>query len=580
MDSRRKSGPNLSDIDDGVEYGSIHNTWSPPMILRLEGITRPDTNDAARLAELDAFGILDTEPEEEFDDVVQIARTICDAPLALVSLIAADRQWVKARVGFLPRETDLNSSICKYALSVLDLLIIPDLTADPRTRCNPLVLGAPHLRFYAGAPLRTPSGNVLGTLCIIDHQPRPAGLTEPQADVLRRLARQVMALMRERRQLVRLQAEERQTRAASTRRAALLELGDHLRGSTSIPDMTAKASEIVGRTLGSSRAGYGELDATGAFITIYQDWNTPGSESLVGRHRFADYGSLGPTIARGESIIVCAVTADPRTAAQAASFAAINISAMLNVPVQERGRTVGVFFVHNSTPRDWAPEEIAFARNVADRVQVGIGRLRAEEQQAVLNRELSHRMKNMLAMVQAIATQTMRNALDLDVARDALANRLTAMGKAHDLLLKGALDSASLEAVIRAALVIHDDAQEGRIRIAGPYVHVGSKAALSLALMIHELGTNAAKYGALSTPDGFVSMSWCLDHQEAEPLVRMCWSEHGGPPVAAPGRKGFGSRLIERGGAGTFGGTVLLSYPPQGMICEVVAPLAGIGAEE
>jgi hypothetical protein len=99
MDGRRSGRPSLSDIDNGVEHGSIHYTRSRPMIFQLEETIRPDTSDAARLTELDAFGILDTEPEEEFDDVVQIARTICDAPLALVSLIAPDRQWFKALKG-------------------------------------------------------------------------------------------------------------------------------------------------------------------------------------------------------------------------------------------------------------------------------------------------------------------------------------------------------------------------------------------------------------------------------------------------------------------------------------------------
>ena len=88
------------------------------------------TSDPNRLAELEAYGILDTAPEEGFDDVVEIARLICEAPVALVSLVARDRQWFKARVGFAPCETDLNSSVCAYALSEPDLLIIPDLTAD------------------------------------------------------------------------------------------------------------------------------------------------------------------------------------------------------------------------------------------------------------------------------------------------------------------------------------------------------------------------------------------------------------------------------------------------------------------
>ena len=146
-----------------------------------------------------------------------------------------------------------------------------------------------------------------------DRRRAPAeGLTEAQADALRRLARQVMILMRERQQVAQLRADEEQARAASIRRAAQVELGDHLRDVDTISEMTAKAAEIVGRTLGASRAGYGELDATGEFITIHQDWTTPGSASLVGRHRFADYGAIGETLDRGEILIVRAVTEDPQ----------------------------------------------------------------------------------------------------------------------------------------------------------------------------------------------------------------------------------------------------------------------------
>ena len=266
--------------------------------------------------------ILDTAPEQAFDDVVQLARLLCGSPVALISLVDSDRQWFKARVGFPRCETDLNSSVCVYALSEPDLLVIPDLTADPRTCRNPLVTGDPHIRFYAGAPLRMPSGRVLGSLCVLDHQPRPGGLTEDQADGLRRLARQVTTLIDERRQIALVKAEEIYARAASLRRAALIELGDFLRNEASIPAMTHRAAEIVGRTLDASRTGYGELDAAGEHITIHRDWTTVGSDSLVGRHRFMDHETLGPCLSRGETLVVDAVAEDPRTVETAALLSA------------------------------------------------------------------------------------------------------------------------------------------------------------------------------------------------------------------------------------------------------------------
>ena len=161
----------------------------------------PDVLDAGRLAALDAYDILDTAPEKGFDDVVLLARNICDTPVALVSFVAGNRQWFKARIGFADCETDLNSSVCAHVLAEPDLLVIPDLTKDARTRGNPLVAGGPRIRFYAGAPLRTPEGEVLGSLCVIDGEPRPGGLSQAQAESLRALAGQVMAQMELRRAL-------------------------------------------------------------------------------------------------------------------------------------------------------------------------------------------------------------------------------------------------------------------------------------------------------------------------------------------------------------------------------------------
>ncbi|PXW63066.1 GAF domain-containing protein [Methylobacterium sp. B4] len=543
------------------------------MIHRPESSLTPDTSDPDRLAELEALEILDTVPEEGFDDAVQIARLICHAPVALISLVAADRQWFKARAGFPDCETDLGRSVCAYALSAPDLLVIPDLSTDPRTRNNPLVTGEPHIRFYAGAPLRTPSGHVMGSLCVIDHRPRPEGLTEAQQDGLRRLARQVMILLRERRQLARMQAAEVLTRAAAARRAALIELGDHLRDRGTVEEMTATAAEIVGRTLNGSRAGYGELDASGRFVSIPRDWSLPGELSLVGRHRLADYGSLGPVIERGDTLVVSDVGTDGRTAEHAAPFGAINITAMLNVPVRERGRTVGLLFVHSPTVRSWAPEEIAFARNVADRVQVGLARLRAEEQQAVLNKELAHRLKNTLAIVQSIATQTLRGVAERPLV-EAFERRVLALSRAHDVLMQSSWTAARMRAAIESVLAMQAD--HDSYALDGPDLDISPQAALSLSLLLHELATNALKYGALSAGTGRVRVTWHVEEGQAPsqaPTLVLGWTERGGPGVTAPsGRGGFGSKLIRMGLVGTRAADI--RYDSVGLRAEFRAPLA------
>ena len=198
----------------------------------------------------------------------------------------------------------------------------------------------------------------------------------------------------------------------------------------------------------------------------------------------------------------------------------------------------------------------------------------AEKRQTMLNHELSHRMKNMLAMVQSIAFQTLRSAPSVAVARETLSARIVALSKAHDLLLEDTAEAADLRAIAAAAVAPHDEEDQPRFALDGPAVSVGPRAAMALSLMLHELATNAAKYGALSAPAGRVAIAW----QTIGPRFELRWRESEGPPVTAPTRLGFGSRLIERGLAADVGGKVVVAYPPDGVICTVNATLASLQA--
>jgi GAF domain-containing protein len=153
--------------------------------------------EAARLAALDRYAILDTDPEESFDALVILASYVCKTPMAMLSLLDDHRQWFKSSVGVQVRETPLEVSICAHAIKQQDLFVVPDTLQDARFRENPLVLGEPHIRFYAGAPLINEDGYALGTLCVLDRQPRELDLEQRQAlKSLRQLALRQMELRR------------------------------------------------------------------------------------------------------------------------------------------------------------------------------------------------------------------------------------------------------------------------------------------------------------------------------------------------------------------------------------------------
>jgi two-component sensor histidine kinase len=520
-----------------------------------------DETDARRAEALARLLVLDTPGEQAFDDIVFIASQTCDAPIALISLLDTDRQWFKARIGLDVSETPIDQSVCRLDIDDPDVLEVLDLTRDPRTRDNPLVTGTRAFRYYAGAPLTLRTGEIVGRLCVIDTQARPHGLSDTQKTLLNALARQASDHLELRRIA---SASERLARLQT----ALVQIGESIRNSSDVQTMTHEASAIVGRVLDVARAGFGLVAEDVRHVEVEPDWTADGVASIAGRHRFEDYGTIREHLVRGDALVIEDVRTDPRTAADPAALTAVGAVALVNMPVRQQGRTVAVLIVNALTRRIWQPEELAFLRSVADRLEAGVARIRGERQQDMLNGEISHRLKNMLSMVQAIASQTLRDVPDRRPV-ESFEQRLMALSAAHDVLLQKSWADADLRIVARA--VVEAVGFGDRVHMEGPEIALGSRAALAFSLVMHELMTNACKYGALCREGGHVELVWSIEAANAGDELVVRWRETGGPPVVAPTRRGFGSKLVRLGLLGQGG--VDLRFLADGLEADLRAPV-------
>lgn len=237
------------------------------------------------------------------------------------------------------------------------------------------------------------------------------------------------------------------------------------------------------------------------------------------------------------------------------------------VPVTRHGRREDVWWTYSFGPIDLEDKVggvLVVCRDVTSEH-------RATDAIKLINEELKHRVKNTLAVLGAVASQTFRDKsskADLEKYQE----RIAAFGRAHDLLTAANWAAAPLHDVISTALRPYRTGQ-GRFAVTGPALVVKSRQALALSLAIHELATNALKYGGLSATSGRVSITWSTEDRAGEPQFVFIWREFGGPPVSAPAASGFGSRLISRALKDDFGGSVELSYESTGLVCRLTAPI-------
>lgn len=314
------------------------------------------------------------------------------------------------------------------------------------------------------------------------------------------------------------------------RQSAIITLGDRLQALASVDDMVAATATILADSFEVPIVDYDDIEAGAASVAIGRMVLTPFVEDLRAGRAIMKRDGMAPFVV---------------------------------MPVVERGTLVALLHVSSAAPRDWSAEEVQFLRDVAHRLRAAVERLRAAERQEILNGELSHRVKNTLSVVQAIAMQTLSSQIDRG-SMEAFGNRLKALAAAHDVLLTRSWAAAEIADVVQATLASFP---ADRVRVNGPELPIGARTAMSLSLLIHELATNAVKHGALSVPAGHVLIDWAINEGQLE----MRWVERGGPPAIAPTRRGFGSRIINMGLTGS--GDVKLHYASDGLTVEMTAPV-------
>jgi PAS domain S-box-containing protein len=482
-------------------------------------IAGPTWDEGRRSSALRSFGMLDTPREKDFDELAKMASRICDAPIAVVNLVDTSRQFFKAEVGLGVRTVPLENAFCRHALLEDDILVIPDATNDARLNCNPLVTGAPHIRSYAGALLRTEDGFPIGTVCVLDYKVRP--FTDDQVEMLQFLARQAMTQLELRRTVA--QQKRLIDRATSAERQK-----------ANFERVVRQASDFIAIA-----------DARGKIAFLNQ-----AARELVGLGADA----LLPT----EVTDYIAVEDHEMFASEIKPLIRAGESCEREIRLRDFATNIAVPALFNMFPiRDDQDEIVGYGVVTKDLTDQKV----EEARRAEMMSEAAHRIKNTLSIVQAIVSQSLKTAGTLQDAKDVISKRVTALAKAQDILTSAESAMADISDVVASALAPHD-AGYGRFVFSGPSRTLASRQALGLSLALHELATNAAKYGALSGDQGQVEIIWSVaDDGE----FHFDWTETGGPIVVAPTRTGFGSQLIRRMVAPYFGGHAEVDYRPEGV---------------
>ncbi|WP_163959600.1 sensor histidine kinase [Sphingomonas insulae] len=484
---------------------------------------------------MDAYDLESLRNSAALNRITDFAAALCEAPVALVSLVEETRQTFISRSGLDITETSRETSFCAHAMLGDHIMVVPDATRDPRFVDNALVTGDLHIRFYAGAPLISDDGIPLGSLCVIDTKPRE-GLTPLQMQGLSTLADNVMARLRDSRDAAAWRATERDTRRrlidSEDRFRTLADTMPQMVWST-LPDgyhdyYNARWYEFTGTPQGSTDGeGWNDVfhpDDQERAWAVWRDSLTTGNPYQI-EYRLRHFdGTYRWVLGRA-------------------------------LPIRDDTGRITRWF---GTCTDIHEQKLAL------------------HEREVISQELSHRIKNIFAVISGLISFAARSRPDFAPIAADLRQRITALGRAHDFVRphspasRPSAQQDSLHGLLGELFEPYRRDDRLPITITGDEIAIDDRSATPLALLFHELATNATKYGALSTHDGAVDIAIARDG----PLVTMRWSERGGPVVVEPvGVQGFGSQLIELSAVRQLGGTVTREWRAAGLVMTVSVPL-------
>ncbi|WP_158625932.1 sensor histidine kinase [Arsenicitalea aurantiaca] len=477
-----------------------------------------------RLDVLEALGVMDADEDADFDRLTRLAAAIFGAPVSLVTVIDARRQWFTSHHGTTLTENATENTFCAHALTSDEPFTVLDATQDPRFANNPIVTGPTHVRFYAGVPVSV-HGQKVGSICVIGMEPRDAVSADQLAQLsdLAAVAGSLFALKDEARVRARTAAE---LIKEEWRHALTLEAGKVGSWVWDIRTGEIVANDILRRMFGIESSAPVTFESI--IAAIHPDDRERVKTALIegsadGQDYFAEFRLLG-----GGWLIGRGRVYQRDAGAEPLIMMGVNI-------------------------------DVTDAREAA-------------EQTRILLRELNHRVKNTLAMIQSLARQTLRRTPDPQRFIDAFSGRLRTLSEAHSLLADRDWTGIGILELIETQVGPYLLSSTDQLVIDGDDLQLPPDHALGLGLILHELASNAVKFGALSTPRGRIAISW-TGPVGAERRVDFQWREEGGPQISAPVEPGFGTRLIERSLDKVLDSKVTLDYAPEGVRAALSFPM-------